>query len=441
MGLEMAPLWKPSAVRAEQRVAPRGSADSVIFLNLRGGPSQMDTFDVKEGPWTPQDFDIRTTKQGFQWPYGLMPKLTERLDDLCIIRSMEAWDTVHSRAQFYLQTGHQPSPARNAEMPSVGSVVAYEHMGRRTEQEFLPPFVAMNYDASTMFGALQKSGCLPPDYSPLALDLSQKTLPFRLEEAEVPRFERRWDLLQKLDVRRAHLGDPGTQAAHREFASYAAGVRKMMLNPRLKELMTLSDEERKRYGSTPFGDGCILARNMVAADAGAKFVMVTHSNWDHHGNIYKKDAGLYKLCPELDFAFAALLADLKGIRRKDGSSQLDRTLVVAMGEFGRTPGELTLSKGREHYAGAMNALFAGAGVRGGRVIGATDDLAAKVMKTEWSGNRSIYMEDVCITIYSALGIDWNKRITGTPSGRDFVYVDSAAGTGFYNFQEIRDLYS
>lgn len=113
---------------------------------------------------------------------------------------------------------------------------------------------------------------------------------------------------------------------------------------------------------------------MVAANAGARSIFITQPGWDHHGNIYGKDGkgGLYKTCSDLDGAFPALLSDLKRLKRPDGASLLDRTLVVCMGEFGRTRGDLTPLLGREHYAKAMVGAFAGAGVKGGRALGATD---------------------------------------------------------------------
>ncbi|MEZ5364018.1 MAG: DUF1501 domain-containing protein [Bryobacterales bacterium] len=437
LGYGLAPLVEPSRVRADSNVTPRGSAESVIFINLRGGPSQMDTFDAKMAKWTPEDFDIRRASNGALWPHGLLPKLAERLGDVTLVRSMEAWDSVHSRAQFYLQTGHQSSPARNDEMPSVGSVIAYEMRDRGKDSDFLPPFVSMNYDAKTMYGPLQKEGCLTADMAPLTLDLNRKSLPFLLQEENRSTFERRWELLSRLDGPRGRLQAPETQKVYREFASYAEGVRRMMLEPRMSEVFEISAEDHKRYGEHPFGDACALARNMVSADAGARFLMVTHGDWDHHSNLH---AGLRKRCPELDAGLSALLEDLASIRRPDGSTQLSHTLVVAVGEFGRTPGELTTLKGREHYEDAMCALFAGAGVLGGQVLGRTDDEAAKVVDPQWSAGRSIYVEDLCATVYSALGIDWTKRVTGTPSGRDFVYVDPAAGNGYYRFQEISELY-
>ncbi|MBL8177609.1 MAG: DUF1501 domain-containing protein [Bryobacterales bacterium] len=440
-GYQLLPMFAPRNVEAQGKASPRGSADCVIFLNLLGGPSQMDTFDVKEGKWGPENRDIRTVKQGYAFPAGLMPKLVDRLDDLLVVRSMEAWETVHSRGQYYLQTGHAVSPARGKEMPSMGAVIAYETAGRRKESDFLPPFVAMNYDANNMYGPLQREGCLASEYSPLTLDLKSGSLPFVVEEEERARLQRRWDLLNRLDTSR-HALRPDSPQPVRQFDSFGKAVYRMMDNPAIAKVMRLEESERKAYGSSAIGDACIIARNMAAADAGARFLFLTHGDWDHHSSIYGKDGkgGVYKLCAELDGALSALLLDLKRMKRADGRSLLERTLVVAMGEFGRTPGPLTVNQGREHYAKAMVAAFAGAGVKGGRAIGSTDAEASKVTEFGWRRKRPIYTEDVCATIYSALGIDWTKRLTNTPSGRDFVYIDPVAGQMVVDFQEVGDFF-
>lgn len=435
-GFELAQFLRPSNVHAQRKVTPRGSARSVIFLNLQGGPSQMDMFDVKMGKWAPENRDVRATPQGYQFPYGLLPKLADRLGDLAVIRSASAWETVHSRGQYYLQTGHAVSPARIQEAPALGSVIAYEAFQQRRSTDFLPPFVAMNYEPSTMYGPLQGEGCLPADCSPLILDLKDRNLPFVLDTKDRPRFDRRWELLNKMDSSRHALDDSSPQGM-RQFDSFGRAVHKMMTNQAISTVLQTTPEERAAYGSTPFGDACLIARNMVAADGGAKFLLVTQPGWDHHGNIYGKDSkgGLYKTCADLDSAFSALLLDLRRLKL------LDSTLVVCMGEFGRTPGELTPLAGREHYADTMFALFAGAGVKGGRVYGATDAEGARITDFGWSAKRPVYPEDVCTTIYSALGIDWTKRITNTPSGRDFLYIDPAAGTKSINFREVAELYS
>ncbi|MBM3784883.1 MAG: DUF1501 domain-containing protein [Acidobacteria bacterium] len=435
-GYELSEAFQPANVQAQSRVKTRASADAVILLNLQGGPSQMDMFDVKHGKWAPENRDVRTTKFGFEFPYGFLPRTADHLADLAIVRSGQAWETVHSRGQYYLQTGHAVSPARIKESPSIGSVVAHEYRDRMRASDFLPPFVAMNYEPTTMYGPLQGEGCLPPDCSPLTLDLAQGNLPFFVDEKDRERLLRRWRMLQEADTSRLNLGD-ASPAVMRRFDSFSRSVFKMMNHPKMSGVLQMTPEERKTYGASPFGDACLIARNMVAADAGARFLMVTQPGWDHHSSIYGKnlDGGLYKTCPVFDSAFAGLMADLKRLRL------LERTLVIVMGEFGRTPGDLTPVAGREHYAGTMFMVFAGAGVKGGRAIGATDPQAAHITNFGWSGKRPIYVEDVCATIYSALGIDSSKRITHTPSGRDFLYVDPAAGTKVVNFREIADLYA
>jgi hypothetical protein len=434
-GLGLPDTGAPWNVKAQGRVTPRGNAKHVIFLNLQGGPSQMDLFDVKEGKWAPENRDVRMTPQGYRFPYGLMPKIIGQLGEIAVVRSAQAWETVHSRGQYYLQTGHAVSPARTKEMPSIGSVVAYEFAGKRRESDFLPPFVAMNYEPSTMYGPLQGEGCLPADCSPLVLDLKSNNLPFVIDEKDKERFSKRWALLQEMDGSRRELND-GSPQGMRQFESFGRAVHKMMTNPNISTVLRLTKEERAAYGATPFGDACLIARNMVAADAGAKFLLVTQPGWDQHSNIYGKDGkgGIYKTSQDWDAAYAALLIDLKRM------GLLESTLVVCMGEFGRTPGELTPTAGREHYADTMFALFAGAGVKGGRVMGATDEQGAKITDYGWSGRRPVYPEDVCATIYSALGIDHSKRITKTPSGRDFQYVDPAGPTKVIPFREVADLY-
>ena len=112
-----------------------------------------------------------------------------------------------------------------------------------------------------------------------------------------------------------------------------------------------------------------------------------------------------------------------------------------MGEFGRTVGDLTVNKGRDHHRFASTSLFAGGGVKGGRVIGATDAAGAKVVDPGWGKKRSIYTEDVAATMYSALGIDWSKTITETPSGRAFQYLEPVSGTTFFDVAEIEPLFS
>ncbi len=163
---------------------------------------------------------------------------------------------------------------------------------------------------------------------------------------------------------------------------------------------------------------------------------------DFHTNIYDKAQkwNHYNLSRELDSGLGELIGDLEKTQTRDGPSLLDQTLIVCMGEFGRTPGDITVNKGRNHHRFAMSGLFAGGGIAGGQAIGATDEQGAKVVKPGWSKKRSIYPEDVAATIYSALGIDWSKEITKTPSGRAFRYVERQSGTDFLDVGEISPVF-
>src|SRR5262245_48649999 len=122
-GFDLLPTERPTNVKANAKVSPRALADCCVFIFLQGGASQVDTFDIKEGRWTPPDFDVRTVRPEIRLPFGLFPKLEERLDRIAIVRSLEAWESEHGRASYYLQVAHPVSPARAGEMPSIGAIV------------------------------------------------------------------------------------------------------------------------------------------------------------------------------------------------------------------------------------------------------------------------------------------------------------------------------
>lgn len=425
-GYGLQPMVRPLNVFAKEKVKPRGSAECCIFLNLSGGASHVDTFDIKEGKWTPPDFDIRTVSPGLRLPYAMFPLLSQRLKDLVFVRSMRAWENEHIRAQYYLQCAHTPSPSRMKEIPSVGSVVAYEMQASRRTTDYMPPFFAMNF-TSGAFKAIGE-GCLDGKNGPLCLKAGGSDFDFLVPESDTERFNRRWEILQKFNS--LNSGDKFFDDAR----AYYRGARAMMESPNIRKVLTLTDEERKRYGSTPLGDACALARNIVRAKAGARFIMISQPGWDLHVNAYQNGAQT-KLARDLDTAFANLLIDL------EAGGELPHTFIACLGEFGRTPGELTVNQGRNHHKDAFTGLFAGGGVRGGRVIGATDALGAQITDYGWHKKRPVYIEDVAATIYSVLGIDWTKSITNTPSGRVFEYIEDQSGTEFIFPNEILELFA
>jgi uncharacterized protein (DUF1501 family) len=436
-GFDLLPMMRPLNVATKEKVKPRGTAEFCVFVFLQGGASHLDTFDVKEGRWTPPDFDVRTLKPDIRLPVGLFPKLAQRVERVAIVRSMEAWETEHGRATYYLHVAHPVSPARVREMPSLGAVVAYEFREKRKSSDFMPPFVSMNYGSDQV-----KEGCLDSQYTPLNLDTRAGDFAFVVSENERRRFDRRVEYLKAMAALSPGASEQVKLSA-RKLDAYRGNALAMMQSPEIPKILRLDEEERKRYGGSPFGDACILARNILSADAGTRFIAINHGGWDFHLNIYDKTqkTNHYTLSRELDGGLAELIGDLEKIKTRDGHSLLDKTLIVCAGEFGRTPGDITVNKGRDHHRFAMSALFVGAGIVGGRAIGATDDQGARVVQPGWAKKRSIYPEDVAATLYSALGIDWTKEITNTPSGRVFQYVEAQSGTDFLDVSEIGELFA
>jgi len=430
--------WRPHQVRAASKVQPRSTARSCIFLMLDGGISQLDSFDAKEGAWTPKEFDIRRFGD-VHLPFGLFPRLSERLGDVAVLRSLNAWDSVHGRAQYYVQAAHPLNLALAKEIPPVGSVVAYEHRARRKTGDFLPPYVAMN--AAGNQAGLLTQGFLPAEFGGFSLTVGQEGPPGITPKAgEEERLRRRWHFLQELDGSLRAANSPRGKN-FTDYHDYYRGAFAMMVDPRLGKILGIGENDVRRYGSSALGNACVLARNLVAADAGTSFIMIGHGGWDFHTNIYQGSKSHQALSRELDAALCSLLDDLKSAKRRDGKPLLDETLVVVLSEFGRTPGPIhETRRGREHYQYAGCGLLAGGGVKGGVVIGATDSDGGKVIEPGWRARRPIYIEDIAITMYSALGIDWSKQHHNTPSGRAFQYVEPFSGTSYVRFQEVSEAF-
>lgn len=431
------PLAAPRAVRAAARVSPRGTARFCIFVMLDGGQSHVDAWDLKEGPWTPEDFAVRQIQPGLKWPMGLYPRLAAQLDKIALLRSVEAWDSVHGRAQYYVQAAHALNPALQKEIPPIGTIVALETAAARRETDALPPYVALNVTESQ--AGLLTSGFLPAVYSPFHIDTSVSLSAYKIDPESRKDFERRWELLKRFDARLRSDSSLAAKA-YRDYNDHYESAVKLVSDPRTAPLFAIQAEEHKRYGSTITGDAAIIARNLVEADAGTRFIFLQQNGWDHHQNIYDRK-NHYQHSWDLDAALGALIEDLAARRRPNGRTLLEETLVIAMGEFGRTPGDITALKGRDHYQYAFTVLVAGGGVKGGQVIGKTDETGSKVIDSGWGVKRSIFMEDIATTIYSAMGIDWTKTIKDTPSGREFYYIEPFATQQIIANREISVLFA
>lgn len=440
----------PLNVRAGQNVQPMATARQVLFVNIDGGMSQIDTLDAKEGAWTPKYFDIRSFSVGpndLKLPAGVMPNLPGVLDKITVVRSMAAWDVVHGRAQYYIQTGHPLNLALAKEVPSIGAVVCHELAKQRKASDSLPPFIVMNM-AGNQAGLINQ-GFMSAEFGPMSLSVGDAPPNLSPQKGMEATMQRRWERLQQLDgAFRTDTGRNGNGSVDRSFGDYHEyyrGAWAIMNDPRVPQIFTLTDEDKKRYGSSSIGNSLALARNLFKADAGTRFIMASHGGWDHHGNIYKENSRNHPvLMRELDAAFSTLIKDLDSTPSKftQGKTLLDETLVIAMSEFGRTTGAISETRlGREHYMQVHSGMLAGGGIRRGAVIGQTDDAGGKITDFGWSAKRPIYMEDIACTIYSAMGIDWTKSIDNTPSGRSFHYVEPASGTKYVGFKPVQEFFA
>jgi Protein of unknown function (DUF1501) len=398
-------------------VTLRKTAKNVIFIFLAGAPSQVDMWDLKEGSWTPPDF-APTSYGEVRWPQGLLPKTADHLNKLAIVRCGLAWAAVHQLAQTWVQISRTPTGATGAIAPHIGAVVALESQAARTPGEILPGFIALNS------GSIPTSGYLPARYAPFGVVPTATGLTTLAHPDGAARFANRWNLLKSLD------GDRTTGAmgkASMDMNDFYDQSKALMETPGINSIFSYTDADRVRYGATNFGNAMIVARNLVGANKGARFIQVTQGGWDHHSDIYNRAAGqsVYAQGTQFDNAFSALLGDLATTAGSvAGKTLLDETMVLVLGEFGRTVGPLNGQRGRDHYL-RNSVVFAGGGTRGGTVIGKTDALGDKVLDYQWSGKRDVRPEDVTATLYSALGIDYTTIRRDDPIGRGFEYVPFA----------------
>jgi hypothetical protein len=404
-GLVSLGLWTSDWLRltANANHTTQSRANSCILLWLDGGPSHLETFDLKpdapsevRGPFRP----IATNVPGIQI-CELMPHTAQLTDKLAIIRSMTSPLGEHGLANHYLLTGYQPTPA--LEYPSYGAVVAHERGGAPT----LPPYVAVP-DYKSTAGA----GYLGRAWEPFATGGDPAKPDFRVRDLDFypdvnsDRMERRRAYLAQLERFQQQFADapPASDPAFEQ-------AYRLVTSPESKQAFDLAQEPpqvRARYGPRTFGQSCLLARRLV--ERGVPFVTVQNTGWDTHDGLIMRLKEGYAgaqigvgLIPTFDQAFAALVADLSE------RGMLDRTLVIAMGEFGRTP-KLNTTGGRDHWPRVFSVVLAGGGIPGGQVIGASDRFG------ESPSDRPLTPKDLARTIYTLLGVDPDRELH-TADGR------------------------
>lgn len=392
-------------------VATKNTAKFCVFFNLNGGASHLDTFDPKDAAWNPRDVDLQQTGN-ITLSRRFFSRLPRHANDLLLLRSCASWEAAHERGQFYMQTAHSQNPALASEMPHIGSVICRERGG----SGLLPPFFAFNQ--TNLQGATFLGGLFQPMMPP-ATRTGVSTLThnfFGNAQQSQERFTRRFDLLKELD---GPLRNRPYNSLMATYAGFYDRARSMMYNDSVDGVFKFSAEDENRYGATGVGRAAIVARNAIRAKNGAVFFNITQGGWDTHADQFVTTPNvttIYTLTNDLDRAVSSLVDDLKA------SGDFAETLIVIMGEFGRTPGVLNSRGGRDHYRDVMSVAMLGGGVKGGRVIGTSDANGAKIIDPGWRGNRPIYPEDIVATIYSALGVDWTKGIDDTPSGRRYEYI-------------------
>lgn len=435
-------VWPLNIARAAtgDKVRPRGVARNVIFFELSGALSHVEGFDFKETAGTPKDLDIRKVRDDLYVSQLLFPKLTKQMDRFAIVRSLLSHEEVHFRAQYYLQTGRQLNLAFAREIPSVGSVIATEMESRRRANDTFPSYMSFYLEKGAA-GALS-TGFLPPRFSVVDINPDLALKGDRLDEKAVALLEERWRLLSALrDSDKGRDGRFGR--AMQGYGDFYDAAHRLLTDNRWPAAFQVTDTDRARYGNTAVGMSSVLARNVLAQDAGTHYIHICHPGWDHHVQIWDRSAASnhYKLCEEVDPALSSLMEDLAATPSKTaGKTLLDETMVVVMSEFGRTPGALNNMAGRDHYNKCFPALFAGAGVAAGRIIGRTDSAGEKCLDPGWSRKEQPRIENIVSTMYSALGIDWSKEIRNTPSGRAYAYVDPLGPNGYIPTDEIAPVF-
>jgi hypothetical protein len=391
LGLALAQQLGISTTRAED--APVAKAKSLIVLWMNGGPSHIDTFDPKQGNREAGGFGaIRTRAPGIEICEHL-PQLAEQADKLAIIRSMTSKEGNHERARQLGHTGYAPNPT--AHYPAFGSWVSSE---RSSAGQSLPSFVSLS-------GPSAGPGFLGVEHAPFVVrqpgEPPDNTGYGFAVDAE--RFDRRMKALSYLDNSFAQRTADPSVPTRRAVVERAVAL---MRSPQLSAFDIAQEPAavQEAYGDSDFGRGCLLARRLV--QAGVAVVEVTLGGWDTHKNNFDRTRDL---CRVLDPAMATLLRELKE------RSLLDSTLVLWMGEFGRTP-NINGRDGRDHHPQAWSAALAGGGIRGGVVHGATDDRGARVVRDPTR------IADLYATVATQLGVEPDKVLIGS-GGRPIAVTD------------------
>ena len=426
-------LSMPQFLKLKAMGAVKSSTDvNCIQLMLVGGPSHLDTWDMKpdapasiRGPFKP----IKTNVSGIEIS-EIFPRMAKNADKFALLRSVyHTAAAVHDTGCQMMQTGRLFQGG--LESPNYGSVLRFER-GARGD---MPPNVLLPYPIGQLGGNLphgDTAGFLGKGYDPFVLNADPADPAFKVPDMLPPdyisavRVDRRRSWRQEVDksVQYFEESNPDSKLMDATFSQAYT----LMTSAKAREAFELSqepEEVRKRYGMNRFGQGCLLARRLV--ERGVRFVTLNmfetvfnDITWDIHGSAPFSPISCYSdlVGPMFDNAYSSLLEDLSRI------GLLDSTLVLATGEFGRTP-RINPAGGRDHWPQCWTVVLAGGGVKGGQVVGASDSIGAAPQ------DRPVTPAHVAATVYKCLGIPVDT-ILKTPQGREVRLVD----TGFDPIDEL-----
>jgi hypothetical protein len=386
----------PHLVKAQAAADPKtlpgfGKAKNVIWLQMIGGMSHIDTLDPKTGDTKGAREPIQT-KADYQLG-GYLPTLAkDHADKLAIIRSMTSKTGVHASGQYLMRTGYEQ---RGTIKHPVLGAWAQEILGKSSKS--LPSTVCVNR------GPEHGNGFFSAAFSPLPIHDPEAGLQYAEFSAEQEVMTKRLSLLNKIDAGfRAKFQDTNLKA----YSDFYDDTLKLLSSEDLSAFRLTDEkaEEREVYGMNKFGQGCMLARRLV--ERGVRFVEVSYGSWDMHNDI---DENMEEQGTVLDTALSALLSDLKA------KGLLETTLVVLCSEFGRSP-KINSRSGRDHHPKVFSTLLAGGPIKGGTIYGSSDKAGEAV------ADKQTTIQDFHSTIGHAMGMDVNQVIM-SPSNRPFTIGD------------------
>ncbi len=388
--------WLPVMAKAAA-ASGKGNAKSCILLWMDGGPSHKDTFDLKPDSKGAGEFKpIKTSAPGIEISEHL-PKIAGIMKHGAIVRGMSTPEGAHARAKYYGHTGYREGQG-GVIYPSLGSIVSKE-AGKADGS--MPNYVSIS-------GRSYGSGYLGPKHQPLLITDPNRGVEDLKAVVAGTQFDNRIGLLDKME--KAFTREYQADAITDHKTTYERAV-KLMQSKEAKafDLSAEPAANKAKYGSGRFADGVVMARRLV--EVGVPFVEVTLGGWDTHQDNFKR---VKSLSEQIDGPVSALIADLRD------KGLLDTTLVVWMGDFGRTPNinARGANPGRDHYPRAWSLAMFGGGIKGGTVIGKTDKEGASVVERQTSA------QDYLATVCELMGIDHTKK-NETAGGRPIQIVDKA----------------